>query len=100
MEDVRPVDKKWRVTAVDKPTKTKFSHIYDALMICSGHYNDPVVPEISGHEKFAGLQCHSHRYRSPERFEDQRVLVIGAGPSGLDLALHLSAVARRVSGAI
>lgn len=100
MEDVRPIEEKWLVTAVDKPTKTKISGIYDAVMICNGHYNDPVVPEIFGHEKFAGLQSHSHRYRNPEPFRNQRVLVIGTGPSGLDLATHVSSVARYVSSAI
>ena len=33
---------------------------------------------------------HSHTYRKPEDYTDQRVLIIGSGPSGLDIVLDLS----------
>lgn len=38
----------------------------------------------------SGSIIHSHSYREPEKYQGRRVLVIGAGPSGLDLAMHLS----------
>lgn len=99
--EVRPADgNKWIVTSVDKPSRSEIKDVYDAVMICNGHYNDPIFPKLPGHEKFRGIQSHSQQYRSPDGFKGQRVLVIGAGPSGLDLALHLSTVASHVSDSV
>lgn len=43
-----------------------------------------------------GHLLHSHSYRYPEPFANQSVVLIGAGPSGVDLALQLSNVAAQV----
>ena len=48
------------------------------------------MPEFPGFSGFPGRVIHSHRYRDPEEFTDQNVLVIGAGPSGSDIVLDLS----------
>lgn len=37
-----------------------------------------------------GSVIHSHNYREPETYQDRRVLLVGSGPSGLDLATHLT----------
>lgn len=84
------------MTSVDKPTKTEITDQYDAIMVCNGHYNEPYVPEFMGQEKFKGTIRHSHDYRSSEAFVDKRVLVIGAGPSGLDVTLQVCNVAEYV----
>lgn len=39
---------------------------------------------------------HSHDYRVPEVFTGKRVLVIGAGPSGMDIALEITSVTQKV----
>lgn len=39
---------------------------------------------------------HSHDYRVPDVFKDKNVLVIGAGPSGLDIALEITSVCSKV----
>lgn len=95
--DVVPCDNnRWRVHAIDKPTNQRLEEVFDAVMICNGHYNDPVFPELEGDELFLGQIMHSHQYREPKGFQDKRVLVVGAGPSGLDLALQISRVAQNV----
>lgn len=95
--DIRPLENNsWQLTFIDKPTKKTITMLYDAVMVCNGHYNDPVIPEILGQEKFKGVIEHSHTFRSPEHYEGQHVLVIGAGPSGLDLTLQISKVAEHV----
>lgn len=96
--NVRPSEAHtWEVTSVHKPTKQETVEIFDAVMICNGHYNDPIVPKLKGQENFKGRIEHSRNYRSPEQFQGKRVLIIGAGPSGLDLTLQISAVAEYVS---
>ncbi|KAL1513029.1 hypothetical protein ABEB36_002513 [Hypothenemus hampei] len=96
VKDVRPIDQKWQVTSVEKPTGKEHVNIYDSVIICNGHYNEPIIPNIPGQELFTGLIDHSHNYRDPAKFIGQRVLVMGAGPSGLDLTLHISSVAKHV----
>ena len=53
------------------------------------HYFKPCLPGIPGLSNFPGLVIHSHFYREPEGYTDQNVLVVGAGPSGIDIALDL-----------
>lgn len=38
---------------------------------------------------FPGKIIHSHEYKDAADFRDLRVLVVGAGPSGLDVATQL-----------
>lgn len=45
---------------------------------------------------FLGKMIHSHDYKDPEDFRNRRVLVVGAGPSGLDLAMHLANVTAKL----
>lgn len=95
--NVRPVGEKWQVTSVYKPTEQESTGLYDSVIICNGHYNDPIIPTIPGQELFDGVIAHSHNYRDPKRYRGLKVLVIGAGPSGLDLTLHISSVADNVT---
>ncbi|XP_025836607.1 flavin-containing monooxygenase FMO GS-OX-like 2 isoform X2 [Agrilus planipennis] len=95
--DISPLDNgKWKITAINKPTKEEVTSIFDAVMICNGHYNQPIYPKLPGQNKFKGRQLHSHHYRSPDPFKGNNVLVIGAGPSGLELTLKISDVAEKV----
>jgi dimethylaniline monooxygenase (N-oxide forming) len=70
---------------------------FDAVMICNGHYHTPALPVIPGSDCFRGKQIHSHDYRQPDGFKNSRILVIGAGPSGLDMARDLASVAKHVA---
>ncbi|RZC35063.1 FMO-like and/or Pyr redox 2 domain containing protein, partial [Asbolus verrucosus] len=63
---------------------------------CNGNYNEPIRPKLTGEEKFNGKISHSQQYRSPESFTGQKVLVIGGGPSAVDLVQQISFVAQHV----
>lgn len=39
---------------------------------------------------------HSHDYREPDPFKDLRVVVLGAGASGIDIAIEVSSTAKEV----
>ena len=39
---------------------------------------------------------HSHDYRTPDQYRNRRVLVVGAGPSGMDIGLDVADVASRL----
>lgn len=56
------------------------------------HNSKARYSRIAGLEHFKGRVFHSHNYREPAPFRGQRVLIIGAGPSGIDMGFDLSSV--------
>lgn len=57
---------------------------YDGVFVANGHLWDQKRPAISA--DFTGTQVHSGSYRNTGDIEGDRVLVVGAGNSGCDLA--------------
>ncbi|KAJ3099115.1 hypothetical protein HDU96_010819 [Phlyctochytrium bullatum] len=69
---------------------------FDFVIVATGHHWKPRLPEFEGMEKFKGGMMHSHSYRVPYPFKDSRVLIVGVGNSGMDLAAELSYHAKQV----
>jgi cation diffusion facilitator CzcD-associated flavoprotein CzcO len=61
------------------------------LVAANGHLWDPNLPSYPG--EFHGEAYHSVDYRSPEQFRGRRVLVVGAGNSGVDIACDAAVAA-------
>lgn len=74
------------------------TRVFDAVMVCSGHYTHPHLPlrDFPGIESFEGRYFHSWDYRSAEGLQGKRVVVIGIGNSGGDIAVDISRVAEKV----
>jgi thioredoxin reductase len=72
------------------------AEVYDAVVVCNGHYSKPFKPEIAGVSVFPGRVWHSHTYREPSVFEGQRVLVLGAAASGVDICREIATTANAV----
>ncbi|XP_052169762.1 flavin-containing monooxygenase FMO GS-OX-like 2 isoform X2 [Oryza glaberrima] len=70
--------------------------VFDAVVVCNGHCTVPLVPKLRGIGNWQGKQMHSHNYRTPEPFQDQIVVVVGLGASGVDIAREISNVAKEV----
>lgn len=49
-----------------------------------------------GHQDFPGERLHSRDYRDPEAYRGKRVLVVGIGNSGGDIAVEISRCAEMV----
>lgn len=60
---------------------------YRGVVAAIGSQWTPFVPAIEGLETFTGRAIHSSQYRSTEEFKGKRVLVVGAGNSGVDVAV-------------
>ncbi|NXX78719.1 FMO1 monooxygenase, partial [Urocolius indicus] len=84
------------VTEVDKK---QTSHIFDAVMVCSGSSYEPCLPLhcFPGIERFQGQHFHSRQYKHPDVFQGKRVLIVGMGNSGVDIAVEASRVAAKVT---
>ncbi|MCO4745964.1 MAG: NAD(P)-binding domain-containing protein [Proteobacteria bacterium] len=57
---------------------------YAGLFLCSGNTWDPNLPDYPG--ELSAESFHSVRYRDAHVFEGKRVLVVGGGNSGCDIA--------------
>ncbi|XP_054646657.1 flavin-containing monooxygenase 5-like [Dunckerocampus dactyliophorus] len=87
----------WEVQTEGRDGQTQ-SHIFNAVMVCTGHYTTPHLPlkDFPGIESFEGKYFHSWEYRSFEGLQGKRVVVIGIGNSGGDIAVDVSRVAEKV----
>jgi hypothetical protein len=61
---------------------------YDGVFVANGHLWDPYVPVVAG--TFTGTQIHSGSFRNTDDLAGDRVLVVGAGNSGCDLAVDVA----------
>jgi hypothetical protein len=62
--------------------------VYKGVISCIGHNWDPVWPTMAG--EFTGERLHAGAYRNFRQLEGKRVLVVGLGQSGADIALDAS----------
>ena len=80
-------DGNWNLTSKNlktgEITTQKFSH----LVIANGIFNHPNLPKIKGQENFKGEIIHSSKYKSSSMFSNKRVLIVGAGNTGCDIAV-------------
>nr|XP_007987721.2 dimethylaniline monooxygenase [N-oxide-forming] 2 isoform X2 [Chlorocebus sabaeus] len=86
----------WKV--VTQSNGKEQSAVFDAVMVCTGHHFLPHIPlkSFPGIERFKGQYFHSRQYKHPDGFEGKRILVIGMGNSGSDIAVELSKNAAQV----
>ncbi|XP_004706792.1 dimethylaniline monooxygenase [N-oxide-forming] 1 [Echinops telfairi] len=74
------------------------SAVFDAVMVCTGFLTIPNLPLdfFPGINTFKGQYFHSREYKHPDIFKDKRVLVVGMGNSGTDIAVEASHLAEKV----
>ncbi|CAG9820500.1 unnamed protein product [Phaedon cochleariae] len=97
LEAVSPIHGgKWSVQVKNLRTKKVETKDFDSIIICVGNYSDPIVPKLPGENEFAGSIIHSHDYRNTDPYKNKTVLVVGVGPSGIDIAAKVLAVAKKV----
>ncbi|WP_017573767.1 NAD(P)-binding domain-containing protein, partial [Nocardiopsis halotolerans] len=65
-----------------------------AVVAATGGFSRPHHPELPGLGDFTGTVVHASDYRSPTPFAGQRVVVVGGGNSGVQIAAELAEVAR------
>jgi len=59
------------------------------LVIATGYNHEPYLPSWLGQEFFRGAILHSSQYSNGEHFRNQKVLVVGFGNSGGEIAIDL-----------
>lgn len=62
--------------------------VFDGILVSNGHLWDAKVPEVA--ENYEGVQLHSSEYQNTHGLHEGRVLVVGAGNSGCDMAVDVA----------
>ncbi len=78
-------DESWQVAFEDGEKRT-----YKGVVVCNGHHWDKRLPHYPG--RFTGTHIHSADYKQAKQLNGQRVLVIGGGNSGCDIACEAARV--------
>ncbi|KIW11673.1 hypothetical protein PV08_10975 [Exophiala spinifera] len=107
VEDVRKVGSEWvirtttlRKDAVHGTHLTERRWAFDGVVVASGHYHMPRIPDFPGlqawKKAYPERVWHSKRYRDPRQFKDKNILLIGAGVSSCDIAKESAPYANRI----
>ncbi|OBT70228.1 hypothetical protein VE03_00205 [Pseudogymnoascus sp. 23342-1-I1] len=84
----------WHVKSKVVGTDEEETAVYDAIVVANGHYDCAFIPNIKGvqvwHRTYPGSVIHSKNYKRPENYEGKKVVVVGAGVSGVDIANQIA----------
>lgn len=81
---VHPDGMDWQVET------TTGSHLTSLVVIATGWADSPYTPSFPGMSVYQGQLLHSAVYRNPAPYAGKRVLVVGFGNSGGEIALDLA----------
>lgn len=88
----------WLVQCKNLRSTGIFERYYDAVVVATGHYTVPSLPNIRGINKWnqanEGIISHSKFYRRPEPFTSKKVIIVGNSASGVDIASQIATVCK------
>ncbi|MCW2306577.1 flavin-containing monooxygenase [Rhodobium gokarnense] len=82
VESLTPEGDGWRLR-----TSAGHDEHYPLVVVCNGLQRVPLYPDPPYPGSFSGEVLHAADYKSADQLRDRRVLVIGGGNSGCDLAV-------------
>jgi putative flavoprotein involved in K+ transport len=91
---VRPAAEGWLVDTTAGPLSAA------NVVLATGDLGHPRIPAVAARLPRDLVQRHSSAYRNPAQLPAGPVLVVGAGPSGQQVAAELAAAGRRVHLAV
>eukprot|EP00111_Clytia_hemisphaerica_P018413 TCONS_00054452-protein len=91
VRDVKSLNKdQFKVNYEDLVTNEINEEIFDYIIVASGRFTTPNIPQLPGIETFPGRVFHSHELRRMDELrsgDNLPILLIGSGLSGIDIAL-------------
>lgn len=73
------------VTAHDLAADRMYDETFDHVIVASGHFSVPNVPEYPGFDRFNGRVLHAHDFRDAREFEGKDLLLLGSSYSAEDI---------------
>jgi len=83
-----PEAEEFTLMVEDLATGTTTEHVFDKLVVSTGHFAFPSVPEFNGINSFPGEVLHAHDFRGAERFAGKNLLMIGSSYSAEDIGMQ------------
>jgi trimethylamine monooxygenase len=77
--------KKFTVRVHDLVEDKAYSEEFDYVIVASGHFTTPNVPEYEGFSHFNGRILHAHDFRDALEFKDKDLLIVGSSYSAEDI---------------
>jgi dimethylaniline monooxygenase (N-oxide forming) len=67
---------------------------FEKIVIATGRYNNPAIPDVPGLKSFSGVAdvSHTFSYKRPEDYHGLRALVTGCAISSVEIASDLAAL--------
>ncbi|VUC36560.1 unnamed protein product [Clonostachys rosea] len=105
VEKVEKIDKEWVLTLRKshqryggKDEDYWWTEKFDAVLVASGHYSTPYIPNISGvietSKHLPGAFEHSKSYRKADKYVNKKVLIVGGSISATDFITDLHDVVK------
>ena len=89
----------WMATLRSTDQETEFEREFRGIVFATGAHNKKhgfIPRDLGSQARAAGLDLlHSSEYKCPSQFAGKRVLIVGMGDSGSDIALKISSTASR-----
>lgn len=79
------VTEKFTVHVCDHTQDRVYSEQFDYVVVASGHFSTPKVPEYEGFDQFNGRILHAHDFRDAVEFKGKTVLLVGSSYSAEDV---------------
>lgn len=93
---VEPVDgDRWDVTTRSAGGYVDRTQRYAAVVVANGHNWSPKLPEYEGLADYTGAVMHASAYKDVNQLRGRRVLVVGAGNTGCDIAVEAAQTAAK-----
>jgi trimethylamine monooxygenase len=67
---------------------TRHTDTFDWVVVATGHFSVPNVPQFPGIESFPGRVMHAHDFRDAQEFAGKSLLVVGSSYSAEDIGLQ------------
>lgn len=84
----------WHVKSKVVGTDEEETAVFDSVVVANGHHDCAFIPNIKGvqdwHRAYPSSVIHSKNYKRPENYEGKKVVVVGAGVSGIDITNQMA----------
>lgn len=86
--DSADTNSRWDVTVLDRLSGDETTRRYAGVVVANGHNWFAKVPQYPGQSTFGGEIIHSSDYKGSDVLRGRRVVVVGAGNTGCDVAVE------------
>ena len=85
MLDFDPSTQLFSVTVHDLINDRMYSEKFDFVIVATGHFSTPNMPEVEGLPLFNGRVLHAHDFRDAREFNNQNIILVGTSYSAEDI---------------